>query len=120
LKTLLLIVLCLSLGGLLIGWALGRAGIRWAPWISFAAGSLIRTTGGLLLAASTVVAAAHGGIWYWMLAALLGVLALFYLAFEAFRIWAVSRYGIGGEPSHENGARLDGAEASRAERTSAR
>jgi hypothetical protein len=40
------------------------------------------------------MAADRGGIWYWVLAALLGLLALLTLALEGLRVCAVLKYGV--------------------------
>jgi hypothetical protein len=55
--------------------------------------SLMRVTAGLVLGWTALEAANHGGVWYSVLAALLGVLALAILAIEGLRVWGVLKYG---------------------------
>jgi hypothetical protein len=93
-RTALLLVLCIGVGGLLLGWLLRHVGVGLGRLISFSAGSLVRFTGGLVLAGVGVMAADRGGIWYWVLAALLGLLALLTLALEGLRVWGVLKYGV--------------------------
>jgi hypothetical protein len=95
-RTALLLVLCVGVGGLLLGWLLRQVGVGWGRVISFFGGSVVRFTAGVIFAGIAVASADRGGIWYWVLAALLGLLALCVLALEGFRVWAVLKYGVKG------------------------
>lgn len=92
----LLILLCVIVGGLLVGSVLRRLGVAWGWLISFFAGLLARLTAGLCVAWTAVEAAELGGAWYG-LAAALAVLALGMLALVGFLAWGVLKYGIGPE-----------------------
>jgi hypothetical protein len=89
-----LILLCVSVGGLLLGWVLRRLGVVWGALISFSAGLLVRSGAGLLLAWTAVLAAERGGIGFGVLAGALGLVALGVLVLEGIRVWAALKYGI--------------------------
>lgn len=89
-----LILLCVSAGGLLLGWVLRRLGVVWGALVSFSAGLLIRSGAGLVLAWTAVQAAQRGGIGLGALAAALGLLALGVLVLEGIRAWAALKYGL--------------------------
>lgn len=93
-RMLALILLCVSTGGLLLGWVLRRLGVVWGALISFSAGLLIRSGAGLLLAWTAVQAAERGGIRFAVLSAALGLIALGVLVLEGIRAWAARKYGI--------------------------
>jgi hypothetical protein len=71
-----------------------RVGVLWGALVSFSAGLPIRSGAGLLLAWTAVQAAERGGIWFVVLAAALGLLALGVLALEGIRAWAALKYGL--------------------------
>lgn len=96
-RLLALILLCVSMGGLLLGWVLRRLGVVWGALISFSAGLLLRSGAGLLLAWTAVQAAERDGVWLGVLAAALGLLALGILVLEGIRAWAALKYGIAGD-----------------------
>ena len=93
-RILALLLLCVSMGGLLLGWVLRRLGVVWGALISFSAGLLIRSGAGVLLAWVAVQAAERGGVGFGVLAVALGLLALGALVLEGIRAWAVLKYGI--------------------------
>jgi hypothetical protein len=89
----LLILLCLIVGGLVVGWVLERLGVGWGAPISFFTGLLAKLAGGLAVGAIAVGAAQRGGIWY-ALAAALALAALAMFALVGVLAWGVLKYGI--------------------------
>jgi hypothetical protein len=93
-EALALILLCVSVNGLLLGWVLRGLGVVSGALIAFSAGVLLRLGAGLLIAWTAVEAARRGGIGFAVLATWLVVLALGIVALEAFRVWAARKYGL--------------------------
>jgi hypothetical protein len=94
---LVLILACVGVGALLLGWVLRRVGVGWGRVISFSGGSLVRATAGFVLAWTAVAAADRDGVWFWFLAVVLGLVALATLALEGFRAWGALKFGVGDE-----------------------
>ena len=87
----LLFPLCLGVGGLIVGWGLGRFGVTWGWLVSFFARLLLNLVAALAFAWTAVEAAALGGAWY-ALAAALAVLALWMLALVVLFAWGVLKH----------------------------
>jgi hypothetical protein len=92
-----LVLGCVSLGALLIGWVLGRLGVARGALISFLARLLLQLTAAVVLAWTAIGAAGLGGVWYGALAAALGTVALGTLVLVGFLAWGVLKYGLDGE-----------------------
>jgi len=92
-----LILGCVSLGALLVGWVLRRFGVASGALISFFARLLLQLTAALVLAWTAIGAGERAGVWYGALAAALGTLALGTLVLVGFLVWGVLKYGLDGE-----------------------
>jgi len=93
-RTFVLVVGAIGVGGLVLGWILGRLGVVRGGVVSFSGGVLLRLLACLVIAWTAVTAAAHDELWLRLLAVPLGLLALGTLMLEGFRVWAALKYGV--------------------------
>src|ERR1700712_1548117 len=88
----------LVLAGLIVvllvaGFLLDRFGVGWGSWLSLLGGMLARVIAGVVFALTAMRAAQRGGIWFSVLAFVLGLLAVFDFAILAVMTWGLAKFG---------------------------
>jgi hypothetical protein len=75
-----------------MGTILRRLGVAWGARVSLFAGLLARLVAALVFALTAVQAVERGGVWFDVLAVLMGVLAFAGLAVTGLTTWGLLRY----------------------------
>jgi hypothetical protein len=78
---------------LVVGFLLRRVVVGWGSWLSVAGGMLARLIVGVVFAWTAVRAAERGGVWFSVLAVILGLLAVAVFAMIAVMTWGLVKFG---------------------------